>query len=72
MKYRTSKPKTTPGGQKENGVQSIRRAAEILNCISSGTNSVTDIANKCNLSKSTVHRLLKALAEPELLMQKCQ
>ncbi len=65
----TAKSKTTETAQHENSVQSIRRAAQILNCISNGTNSVTDIAEKCNLSKSTVHRLLKALSESELVMQ---
>ncbi len=54
---------------KENAVQCIRRAADILDCISHGTNSVTGIAVKCHLSKSTVHRLLKALGESELVMQ---
>jgi IclR family KDG regulon transcriptional repressor len=54
---------------KENAVQSIQRAADILNCISNGTNSVTGISEKCKLSKSTVHRLLKALSESELVMQ---
>jgi IclR family KDG regulon transcriptional repressor len=55
--------------KKENAVQSIKRAAEILDCISDGINSVTNIAVKCDLSKSTVHRLLKALCESELVMQ---
>ena len=56
-------------GKKETAVQSVRRAAEILDCISEGISSVTDIAEKCGLSKSTVHRLLKALGESELVMQ---
>jgi DNA-binding IclR family transcriptional regulator len=55
--------------KKGNAVQSIRRAAEILNCVSEGISSVTDIAQKCKLSKSTVHRLLKALGESALVMQ---
>jgi len=55
--------------RKETAVQSIKRAAEILDCISDGINSVTNIAVKCDLSKSTVHRLLKALCESELVMQ---
>jgi IclR family KDG regulon transcriptional repressor len=60
----------SPGrGKKETAVQSVRRAAEILDCISQGIISVTDIAGKCGLSKSTVHRLLKALGESELVMQ---
>jgi DNA-binding IclR family transcriptional regulator len=69
MKNKTDKLKNLSGNHKENGVQSIRRAAEILNCIGSGINSVTDIANQCKLSKSTVHRLLKALSESEMVMQ---
>lgn len=59
----------TDGIKKESAVQSIRRAAEILNCISNGVNSVTNIAKKCGLSKSTTHRLLKALSESEMVMQ---
>jgi IclR family KDG regulon transcriptional repressor len=55
--------------KKETAVQSVHRAAEILNCISNGISSVTEIAEKCALSKSTVHRLLKALGESELVMQ---
>lgn len=55
--------------KKETAVQSIQRAADILNCISDNVNSVTDIAARCNLSKSTVHRLLKALSESSLVMQ---
>ncbi len=58
-----------PVVNKETAVQSIKRAAEILDCISDGINSVTEIALKCDLSKSTVHRLLKALCESELVMQ---
>ncbi len=57
------------GLKKESTVQSIHRAAEILNCISNGANSVTNIANKCSLSKSTAHRLLKALSESEMVIQ---
>jgi DNA-binding IclR family transcriptional regulator len=50
-------------------VQSIHRAADILRCISDGINSVTEIAANCNLHKSTVHRLLKALGESDLVIQ---
>ena len=39
--------------------KSILRMALILRCINDGVNSVTEIANKCNLHKSTVYRLLK-------------
>lgn len=50
-------------------VQSISRAADILNCISEGANSITEIANYCKLSKSTAHRLLHALIESNLVTQ---
>ncbi|HSW58686.1 MAG TPA: IclR family transcriptional regulator [Dehalococcoidales bacterium] len=69
MNNRNQKTSTPQDDGKETAVQSIKRAAEILNCISDGINSVTEIAGKCNLSKSTVHRLLKALCESELVMQ---
>jgi IclR family transcriptional regulator, KDG regulon repressor len=63
------KAQNKPEGNKETAVQSIKRAGDILDCIGEGINSVTDIATRCNLSKSTVHRLLKALCETELVMQ---
>lgn len=55
--------------KKTNAVKSISRAADILFCLSNGINTVTDIAKKCELSKSTVHRLLKALKESHLATQ---
>ena len=55
--------------QKPIMVKSIYRAASILYCISNGINSVSDIASHCNLSKSTVHRLLHALGESGLVMR---
>ena len=39
--------------------KSILRMALILRCIKDGINSVTEIANRCHLHKSTVYRLLK-------------
>jgi IclR family KDG regulon transcriptional repressor len=50
-------------------VNSIFRAARILSCLIDGTNTVTDIARSCQLSKSTVHRLLKSLEESGLVSQ---
>ncbi len=50
-------------------VKSISRAASILFCLSDGTSTLTDIASCCHLSKSTVHRLLKALEESHLATQ---
>jgi DNA-binding IclR family transcriptional regulator len=55
--------------KKPAAVKSIYRAANILSCVSNGFNSITDIAEYCNLSKSTVHRLLKALGESKLIVQ---
>lgn len=49
--------------------QSTRRTADILKSIGNGVNSVTGIAANCNLHKSTVHRLLKALVESDLVIQ---
>ena len=50
-------------------VKSISRASRVLVCLSEGISTLTDIADYCNLSKSTVHRLLKALEESNLAMQ---
>ena len=55
--------------KKPSAVKSIYRAASILTCVSNGFNSITDIAEYCGLSKSTVHRLLKALGESNLIVQ---
>ncbi len=55
--------------KKPAAVKSIYRAANILTCVSNGFNSITDIAEYCGLSKSTVHRLLKALGESNLIVQ---
>lgn len=50
-------------------VKSVSRSADILFCLSKGINTVTDIAGHCKLSKSTAHRLLKALKESYLVAQ---
>jgi IclR family KDG regulon transcriptional repressor len=49
--------------------KSIYRTANILRCVSNGVNSVTEIANICNLDKSTVYRLLKTQSECGLILQ---
>jgi DNA-binding IclR family transcriptional regulator len=49
-------------------VNTIFRAANILICLSNGVNTLTDIASQCQLSKSSVHRLLKSLQEPQLVI----
>lgn len=50
-------------------VQSISRAGRILGCLGGGFNTITEIARECGLSKSTVHRLLKALDETHVVSQ---
>lgn len=42
----------------------VDRIATVLICLSEGTNNVTDLAKRCNLSTSTVHRLLNLLKGP--------
>lgn len=49
--------------------KSIARAAKILSCLSDGKNSVTEIAQHCELSKSTVSRLLAALENSNLAIR---
>jgi IclR family transcriptional regulator, KDG regulon repressor len=54
---------------KANAVQSIVRAANILTTIGNGSHTITEIADKCGLSNSTVHRLLQALVESHMVIQ---
>jgi DNA-binding IclR family transcriptional regulator len=49
-------------------VNTIFRSANILICLSNGVNTITDIASQCQLSKSSVHHLLKCLEEPQLVI----
>jgi IclR family transcriptional regulator, acetate operon repressor len=58
-----------PDGNKTNTVESVHRAINVLVCLSNGYHSVTDIANKCQLSNSTVHRLLQALQESDAVIE---
>ena len=46
----------------------MSRAARILICLSKGISMLTDIANACHLSKSTVHRILRALVEEDFVV----
>jgi DNA-binding IclR family transcriptional regulator len=49
--------------------RTVFRIANVLTCLSHGINSLTDIANACNVNKSTMHRLLAALCEAHVAMQ---
>ncbi len=50
-------------------VKSISRAGNVLACLGAGYGTITEIAEHCSLSKSTVHRILKALEETQLVSQ---
>src|SRR4030042_1173902 len=48
---------------------SLHRSTEILTCLSNGINTVTDIADYCKYSPSTVHRLLQTLKRLDWAVQ---
>lgn len=48
---------------------SIVRAVNILRIISEGSNHLSEISKKVQLSKATVHRILKTLEETDLVKQ---
>ncbi|HEY6730570.1 MAG TPA: IclR family transcriptional regulator [Solirubrobacterales bacterium] len=60
---------TTAGAGRPAGVQSIARAAAVLRALerSPGGLGITELAAITELPKSTVHRIVAALAEEELL-----
>jgi IclR family KDG regulon transcriptional repressor len=58
----------TPGIEKR-ASGSIAHAADVLTCLSNDIHTVTDIARRCGLGKSTVHRVLKLLERPMLVVQ---
>jgi IclR family transcriptional regulator, KDG regulon repressor len=62
--------KNNPNSEsKPAAVQSIFRAASVLACIGNHMNSMTEIAQSCKLSNSTVHRLLQALEDSNMVIQ---
>ena len=61
---KTFNPKPKPALYK-----SVSHIADILQCIMNDVNTVTEVANYCHLSKSTVSRLLKALTESKIIVQ---
>lgn len=46
----------------------IHRASKVITCISNGVNTLSGIADYCGLSKSSAHRLLKALEKSNFIM----
>ena len=50
-------------------VNSVTKAAEILKCLSQGTDRISDLCNKLQMRKGTAHRLLKTLRMSGLVAQ---
>jgi len=50
-------------------INSIARGADVLKSLSGGLDRVSDISERVNLNKSTVHRLLKSLEKAEFVIQ---
>ena len=50
-------------------INSIARGADVLKSLSGGLDRVSDISERVQLSKSTVHRLLKSLEKSEFVIQ---
>ena len=61
--------KTYNSKQKTAVYKSISHIADILQCIMNDVNTVTEVANYCHLSKSTVSRLLRTLKESKIVVQ---
>jgi DNA-binding IclR family transcriptional regulator len=49
------------------GTQTLARGLEILNVVAEGASSLTEVADRLNLSRSTVHRLAATLVEYRFL-----
>jgi DNA-binding IclR family transcriptional regulator len=49
--------------------KTVSHVADILLCLVNGVNTITEIADFCKLSKSTVSRLLKSLSESEFVLK---
>lgn len=55
--------------QKSTSIRAVYRAVRILTCLSNNTNTLTEIANCCGLTKPTVFRLMKTMEELHLVTQ---
>jgi IclR family transcriptional regulator, KDG regulon repressor len=60
-KYNTFSSNTT--NKSNDSPSSLERATDILLCLGNGINSATEIADYCEYSISTVHRLLQSLTD---------
>lgn len=50
-------------------IKSVRLAADVLKCLGDGSETLTNISSRLNLSKSTVHRLLRTLEASGMVSQ---
>lgn len=50
-------------------MNSINKGADILRAISEGFDRISDLSNKLNMNKSTIHRLLKSLENSRMVCQ---
>jgi len=55
--------------QKPTSIRAVYRAVRILVCLSNNTNTLTEIANCCGLTKPTTFRLMKTMEELNLVTQ---
>jgi DNA-binding IclR family transcriptional regulator len=55
--------------QKSTSIRAVYRAVRILICLSNNTNTLTEIATCCGLTKPTVFRLMKTMEELHLVTQ---
>jgi len=62
------KKKKADVGKRSFAIKSVSRTAAVLNCLGEGRNSAAGIAEYAHLSKATVHRLLKAMVEAQLVI----
>jgi IclR family KDG regulon transcriptional repressor len=56
-------------GRASNVSTSLQRSTNILTCLSNNINTITDIADYCRYSTTTVHRLLRSLKELNWIIQ---
>jgi DNA-binding IclR family transcriptional regulator len=57
---------TLDTGEKPTTMKAVFRTANILNCLSEGIGSLTEIAALCELNKSKVHKLLTAMCDAKM------
>jgi len=69
LKSLKQRDKIPNNGEGTTPVKSIFRATRILQCLDNDIHSIKEIAARCELSMTTVHRILQTLEESELVFQ---